>query len=1106
MPGQAIQNIRFSASPEMKFKAIAVLCALLVLFLAGKLYVERGNPGYQVSSRGKVDYNFHVKPILTDRCYECHGPDENARKADLRLDLEEGAFGDLGGGHYPIVAGKPEESELIWRIYAEDEDDRMPPPESRHSLTLSEKDTLRKWIEQGAEWKEHWAFEPPRVTALSLAELQKQASYEWEAANPIDHFIYQKLGEQGLEPSPEADKEHLIRRLSFDLTGLPPDLEAIDAFTKDDSPDAYEKLVRRLLTTDEHAERMAMEWLDVARYGDTQGMHADRERYHWPWRDWVIKAFKDNLPYDDFLTWQTAGDLLPDATMEQKLATAFHRNHPVSAEGGIIDEEFRVKYVQDRTNTTATALMGLTMECAACHDHKFDPISQEEYYQLFAFFNNQKEIGMVAEGGGSSGPVLLLPEPEREEDLAELSQQIDQTLGQIETAASTIAAETNFLETARRQLIEPPVADAFFPFDGIRPEEIKVEEIIHRVIRNTPIDKIVDNNPVSVASGEPQLVEGRIGKALDFDREFDLVFLRDVGTFDVNEPFSAGAWIRTNKEGENQSILGISGNLTKKAWRGWDLFLDKENRPSIRLIGFWPHNYLQVTGDVSIPTGDWRHVLFTYDGSGRADGTHLYLNGKKVKSFTNYDNLYRTLVHPWKEQEGWKQKPVMVGRSGRFYTGDNGVFSGSIDQINLFNRYLTAREVAALYQHESGVPIAPDSFTVEDYLEHAMHRTHPVAQDLIGQLRDLTGEKLKLLEDVTEIMVLEEMPEVRKTFVLYRGQYNLPTDEVGPGTPRKLLPFSEDLPRNRLGLARWLVDRKNPLTARVAVNRYWQMIFGRGIVDTPEDFGRQGALPSHPGLLDWLAVYFMESGWDVRELLLTMVTSNTYRQTSAATNEHWERDPGNNYLARGPSRRLTAEMIRDNALKASGLLVQKVGGPSVKPYQPPGIWMRPTDRDYKQDSGDSLYRRSMYTYIRRSTPHPAMIAFNAPSRSVCTVKRESTTTPLQALVLLNDPQFVECARVLAQRMQFEGGRNVESQVRYGFRLLCGRNPDENELQLLQQQFQLALNKYQSDPEEADALLSVGEYPLGESLDKIQTAALVMVANTVMNFDGAYMKR
>jgi hypothetical protein len=955
----------------MKTKTITFVTTLLVLFLAWRLYVAVNHPGDQVIESDKVDFNFHIKPILADRCYQCHGPDEKTREADLRLDLEEGAFGDLGGGYYPIVAGKPNESEMIWRIYTEDEDDRMPPPESGHSLTLGEKETIKKWIKQGAEWKEHWAFERPQVKALTLADLERKDRTKWKAANPIDHFIYIKLQEQGLSPSSEADREHLIRRVSFDLTGLPPDLEEIDAFLKDHSPDAYDKLVDRLLATDEHAERMTMEWLDVARYGDTQGMHADRERYHWPWRDWVIKAFRENMPYDDFITWQMAGDLLPNATTEQKLATAFHRNHPVSAEGGIVDEEFRVKYVADRTNTTATALMGLTMECATCHDHKFDPISQEEYYQLFAFFNNQKEIGMVAEGGGSSGPVLLLPEPEQEKALADVSGQIDQRLDDIEAAAATITSEENFLNSAKIEVVEAPEPDAFFPFDDIRPEEIKVKGTVHRVIRNTPIDKIVDDNLTSVASGVPEIVEGRIQKALDFDKEYDLIFLRDVGQFEVNEPFSAGAWIKTNKEGENQSIMGISGELTQEAWRGWDLFLDEKNRPSIRLIGFWPHNYLQITAEDSVPTDEWRHVLFTYDGSGRADGTRLYVNGQKGKSFAVHDNLYRTIVLPWEEQEGWKQKPVMVGRSGRFYTGDNGVFSGSIDHIQLFNQYLTAREVAARYQKDSGIAMIPDGISKEDYVEHHMHREDKSSQDLINQLRELIGNKLNLVADIPEIMVMEEMPVVRKSFVLNRGQYNSPMDEVFPGTPQKVLSFNEELPKNRLGLARWLIDPKNPLTARVAVNRYWQMIFGKGIVGTPEDFGTQGALPTHPELLDWLAYSFIESGWDLRELFRTMVTSNTYQQTSAATAEHLEKDPQNIFLARGPGHRLSAEMIRDNALKASGLLIQKVGGPSVKPYQPPGIWMKPENQDYKQDSGDDLYRRSMYTQTFHKSPQAA---------------------------------------------------------------------------------------------------------------------------------------
>ena len=1090
----------------MKVKALALFAVLLISILAWRVSLQTSESLSLGVDEDRVDFNFHVKPVLVDRCYECHGPDENTREADLRLDQKEGVFGDLGGGYYPVVAGKPDESEMIWRLFTEDEDDLMPPPDSGHALTQAEKEIIRKWVEQGAEWKAHWSFEPPRVEVRTLAELKKKDRTDWQAANPIDHFVYKKLQEQGLSPSPEADKEHLIRRVSFDLTGLPPSLEEIDDFLNDDSPDAYEKLVDRLMQTEEHAERMATEWLDVARYGDSQGLHADRPRYHWPWRDWVIKAFHENMPYDDFITWQMAGDLLPNATTEQKLATAFHRNHPVSAEGGIVDEEYRVKYVHDRTNTTATAFMGLTMECASCHDHKFDPISQEEYYQLSAFFNNQREIGMVAEGGGSSGPVLLLPDPEQESQIANLVNQIESTLEHIKAVETTLGDQPRFLETARNEVIEPPEPDAFFPLDSIRPEEIKVKGFVHRTIRNTPIDNIVDDNPTSVASGNPEVVEGRIRGALDFDEEYDLVFLRDVGQFELDQAFSAGAWIRTNKEGENQSIMGISGELTVDAWRGWDLFLDEESRPSIRLIGFWPHNHFQVTAEVSVTKDEWHHILFTYDGSGSAGGAHLYVNGQKAKSFTVYDNLYRTIIHSWEKQEGWNQKPVMVGRSGRFYTGDNGVFEGSIDHIQLFHQYLTPPEVAAVFHQDAGTSMESVEISKADYIDHHLHRHDEAGRKLVRQLRALTGQKLEVVKDVTEIMVMEEMPVARKTFVLNRGQYNSPANEVSPGTPQKVLPFGNEYPQNRLGLARWLLDSKNPLTARVAVNRYWQMIFGRGIVDTPEDFGTQGALPTHPELLDWLAVYFRESGWDVRGLLRTMVTSNTYRQSSVATARHWEKDPQNIYLARGSSHRLPAEMIRDNALKASGLLVQQVGGPSVKPYQPSGIWMRPEGRDWEQDSGDKLYRRSMYTYIRRSTPHPAMLAFDAPNRAVCTVKRENTTTPLQALVLMNDPQFMESARVLAQRIQREGGESVENQLTYAFRLLCGRYPEDNELQLLLGQFQAALERYRADPESAEAILAVGEFPLDETLDKQQTAALTLVANTVMNFDGFYMKR
>ncbi len=988
----------------------------------------------------------------------------------------------------------------------------MPPPESNLSLSATEKALITKWIEQGAEWKEHWAFVPPQKPPVPEVD-------EGRITNPIDNFVLSKLQENSLSPSPEAGKERLIRRVTVDLTGLPPTLREIEDFLENDDPQAYEKLVDRLLASEAHAERMAMEWLDVARYGDSQGMHLDAERYHWPWRDWVIKAFQENMPYDDFIIWQLAGDLLPNATREQKLATAFHRNHPVTAEGGAINEEFRQKYVQDRTNTTAMAFLGLTLECATCHDHKFDPISQREYYQMSAFFNNIREIGMVAEKGGSSGPVLLLPDPGRAKELVRLQNQIDETTEQLELTRSQVAETKDYIESVENMAIDPPEADGFYPFESVRLEEMKftdhenANDIVklwaRRLLANNPMNKIVDENPKSVACGEPRAVIGKFGSALRLKKEFDLVFLKEVGNFEINQPFAAGAWIRTEKTGVLQTIMGTSGDVAT-FWRGWDLLIDSLNRPSVQMTSYWPHNYMQVSTDVSIPKDEWSHVLFTYDGSGMARGLQLYVNGKRTKMTINHDNLYRTIMHDWKPFYGWRERPVIVGRSGRYWAGENSVFTGSMDNLKIFNRFMTALEVAAMVQTEEDLDPSKQlvELSEDDYLDHYLNRNHWEYQSLTQELRSLVARKLQVMEDVGEIMVMEEAPEPRKTYILNRGQYNEPTEEVGPGTPQKVLVFVEDLPRNRLGLARWLVDPKNPLTSRVTVNRYWQMIFGRGIVETPHDFGTQGALPTHPELLDWLASHFIESGWDVRELLKTMVSSATYRQSSVSTPEHREKDAKNGYLARGPSYRLPAEMIRDNALAASGLLTQKVGGASVKPYQPEGLWVEKTGPElaYKHSSGDNLYRRSMYTFIRRTTPHPAMMAFDAPNRSVCIVKRENTNTPLQALVLLNDPQFVEAAKVLAQRIQKEGGGDLEEQTRYAFRLVIGRKPTTTEFALLLDQYRDEIDKFKNDPKSAEQLLNVGEYLLDKDLDKTQTAALAMVANTLLNHDGAYMKR
>ncbi|MEM7373050.1 MAG: DUF1553 domain-containing protein [Bacteroidota bacterium] len=1056
----------------------------------------------------QVDFNFHIRPILADRCYKCHGPDDNTREADLRLDLEEEAFQRLKeSGNKAFSKGSLGKSEAWHRITSNDPDYLMPPPESNLSLTDTEKALITRWIEQGAEWKDHWAFQPAKRPSIP--------DVAGRVINPIDQFVLAKLEEKGLEASTEADRERLIRRLSFDLTGLPPTLEEIDQFVRDSSPTAYEDLVDRMLNSDTHAERMAMEWLDVARFGDTQGMHLDAERYNWPWRDWVIQAFRENIPYDQFITWQLAGDLLPDASREQKLATAFHRNHPASAEGGIPDEEFRLQYVQERTNTTATAFLGLTLECATCHDHKFDPLSQKEYYQMAAFFNNLKEVGMVGEfrigdeGKGpvhASGPVMLLPSKEAERDIEVLTKKINQALAQKDLTAKEVEASQVFLESLSNQNRKKPRADAHFAFESISPHTVK-KGVIHRSQNNLPIDKKVDHSTRSLACGNPEVVDGVIGHALRSPNELDVVFLKDIGTFEVNEPYSAGAWVKTEQSGELQTILGTSGELGN-AWRGWDLFLDSSNHPCVNLVSIRPQNYVQIRSTASIQPNEWHHVLFTYDGSGRAAGLALYIDGKKVPSTTDYDRLYKTIVRKWNPSEEWKERPIMVFRSGRFHRGENGVFKGSIDEINIFHKSLTPVEVWGLYQSEAGEEIAEVSLNRQDYLSHYLNRHHRPFQQLTQEIRKLVGQRLAITDTIQEIMVMEDMEEKRKTFILNRGQYNQPLDEVQASTPENILSYSDEFPKNRLGLAQWLLDAQNPLTARVAVNRYWQMVFGTGIVATPHDFGTQGALPTHPELLDWLATTFRDNQWNVRELLKSMVMSATYRQSSNATLAHQEIDPSNTYLARGPSRRLQAEMIRDNALAASGLLRNKIGGPSVKPYQPEKLWDfgAYVSGRYEISKGEDLYRRSMYTYIRRTVPHPAMVAFDAPNRLVCTTKRENTNTPQQALVLLNDPQFMEASRVLAERMQKEGGDSLEEQCQYAFRLLCGRKPNPNEMDLIRKQYQNALSNYQKDPQAAEDLLSVGEAPVDPELDRTQTAALAMLANTLMNFDEAYMKR
>lgn len=733
-----------------------------------------------------VSFNFHVKPILSDRCFKCHGPDETKMEGGLGLDTKERAFAALGKAkdHFAIVPGDVEASVLVKRIYSEDPDEVMPPTASNLQLSNTEKAILKKWIAQGAEWKQHWSFIPP-----SKSEIPVINNKEW-AKNEIDFFILNRLEQEGFSPSQEADEEMLLRRLSFDLTGLPPTLEELDAFIANKSPDDYEKEVDRLLQTDAYAEHMAAQWLDIARYADTHGYQDDLERVMWPWRDWVIHAYKKNLPYDDFITWQLAGDLLPNPTLEQIIATAFNRNHKITQEGGVIPEEYRVEYVADRAQTFSTAFLGLTMECARCHDHKYDPLSQKNYFELFSFFNNVPENGLIQPYGAIPKPYIMLQQSE--------------------------------------------------------------------------IDNIV--------------------------------------TF-VN----------------------------------------------------------------------------------------------------NADTL---------------------------------------DEIPL--------------------------------------------------------------------MVMEEMEEPRQAYILNRGLYDQPADPVYPNTPESVGAFTDDYDKNRLGLAKWLLAEDNALFARVAVNRFWQQLFGRGIVSTTEDFGNQGALPSHPELLDYLAIKFREEAWDVKAILKYIVLSSTYRQSAKVTPELLEKDPENDLLARAPRLRLSAEMIRDHVLTASGLLVRTVGGPSVKPYQPPGLWAEKTGggggstAQYIPDTGKDLYRRSIYTFWKRTVPPPSMMTFDAASRDFCAVRRQSTSTPLQALVLMNDPQVLEASRVMAYRA-IENGEGLESAINQMFRRTTSRHPSPQELQVLVDYYQEELTHFEQNPAAANAFLSVGEHEQNSILPPAEMAAYAMVANAIFNLDESINK-
>lgn len=1022
------------------------LLAMGVVLLPGLL---KGGP----AGDAKVGFNKDVRPILSDKCFHCHGPDPKTREGDLRLDTFEGAT--AAGA---IVPGDPARSEVLVRIHATDPDDHMPPPKSKlGSLTATEVAILTRWIQEGAQYEAHWSFIPPKQAGLEtrLAEA-KQAG----ARTPVDSLVRSALSVRGLSLQPRADAATLARRLSFDLTGLPASPAQVLGFEKAYSSDpmaAVGSYVDALLASPAYGERMAVDWLDVARYADSYGFQVDRPRDVWMWRDWVVRAFNQNLPYDQFITWQVAGDLLPGATDEQVLATAFNRLHQQESEGGSVEEEYRVEYVADRVQTFATAFLGLTFECSRCHDHKYDPITQKEYYGLSAFLQNIDEAGLYSFFTPSPPtPALMLMDAPAKERMAALEKKV-----------ALLEKEAPLAPAAEPQLEHQEIAH--YTFDHL--EGGKLADRLNPDLppaapapaaatggkKPAEKGKPAAKAPLHAAllKGENKVVPGRFGQAVLFtgDDPVDT----PVGNFQRHDPFSISLWMQTPDVKERAVVLHRSRAWTDAASRGYELLIE-DGRLKWSLIHFWPGNAISIRTREPVPVGQWVHVVVTNDGSSRAAGLGLFVNGRRVAVDIVRDNLTKNIL-------GGGGDTISLGERFR----DRGFKGGMVDEVRIF-----ARDVSRIYD--------------------------PALEPRLAELKAARAELTAFADAQQEIMVMREMQPPKKAYVLFRGEYNQRREEAPPVTPAVLSPFPPGAPLNRLGLARWLTAPEHPLTARVTVNRLWQSIFGRGLVKTVEDFGSQGERPLYPELLDYLALRLIHSGWDMKALIREIVTSDVYLQRSLAAPEVMTDDPDNQWLARGPRFRLPAEMIRDGALAAAGLLKLDMGGPPVNPYE-----MTEAFKPVAVESGGQVFRRSLYTTWRRTSPPPAMLAFDAPRRAVCTARRERTDSPLQALILLNGTQYVEAARVLGERLMQEAKGDIPQMIEQGFLRCLGRKPDEVEQRICQQLYAEQMRHFQAHPEEAEKLLKTGLSPRSK-LPVPETAAAAVLAQALLNHDATVVKR
>lgn len=992
----------------------------------------------------KVSFSRDIRPLLSDNCYHCHGPDEGSREAELRLDIEEGVFADRGSDKAVLIhRGDPAKSDLYRRLIAKDPDDLMPPGKTHKVMTAQQIAKVKQWIEQGAEWESHWAFISPKKAALP------KVKGDW-GRNEIDRYVLAGLEEAGLSASPEADRRTLIRRATLDATGLPPTPQEVEQFLADRSKDAYEHLVDRLLDSPRYGEHRARYWLDAARYGDTHGLHLDNYRSIWPYRDWVIKAYNDNMPFDQFTIEQLAGDLLPEPTQEQLVATGFNRCNVTTNEGGSIKEELLSRYAIDRVSTMGSVWLGLTLGCTQCHDHKFDPIKQKEFYQLMAYFNNTEQPGMDGNSFESPPSIRVYASKESKNEVDLLQKKITEQ-GEKLTQLNKVDLE-GYEKWSK------------------------------------------DSKQAAKDGSTLRLPSGLFKKDVKWGDQSEPIDLGEVAAFNREQPFSMRFRFVAPKE-PGRAIV-FSRVDPENAMRGYRLVWEDEGL-TLELIERWPSRMLRKGTSRSFKVGSTSDVVITYDGSGISEGIMIYINSKAPNT-----RVLRNWIDTMKDDFVSNATLKIGGKQGEGYLNTGGL------ELQFYDRCLSVAEMSLLYNKrrvstllEKKTPSKAEKQSLKHIYELTKNKGY---RDVFFEISKLEAKKSQLMSHAPETLIWKEKNEAAKAWVLDRGEYDKPKEEVAPAVPEVLHEMAEGAAKNRLSLASWIVDDANPLTARVTVNRFWGELFGLGLVKTAGDFGAQGMHPSHPELLDWLALRFIESGWDVKAIYKEMLMSATYRQSSRVTPELQEKGPDNIHLARGPRFRLDAEMIRDQALAAGGVLLDKIGGPAVKPYQPAGLWSAvghtvSNTQTFSQDYGDALFRRSIYTFIKRTSPPPSMSLFNAPNRESCVVTRERTNTPLQALALMNDPQYIDAARHLALRT-LEHGKTLDERIAYLFEILLARPLSGDDLAVMKQSYLDFEKNYQQNVDAAKELSAAAVQAEKNKVGPVQLASWIMLSNQMLNLD------